>query len=276
MEHRVPMVGRRPLALVLAVAGWCALAGAQSSNPPAAGQPENPADDSSPSSSTTETIHRKTGPGSSETIRHTRVLDEGSTPPELTRAEELIQKHDYAGAEPLLHKVAEGSATSYVAWFDLGYVENGLGKIDESITAYRKSVAAKPDVFESNLNLGLQLAKQGHPDAETFLRAATELKPTNHAAEGQARAWLSLAQVIEASKPDDALAAYRQAAILQPGDPEPHLAAGLLLEKQKKFSDAEQEYKTALTLDLKREALKGLPNLFIKGRGFPEAKDIFR
>ena len=73
-----------------------------------------------------------------------------------------------------------------------------LGKMDDSIAAYRKSVAAKPDVFESNLNLGLQLAKSGQPDAEQFLRAATQLKPTSHVAEGQARAWLSLAHVLEA------------------------------------------------------------------------------
>jgi hypothetical protein len=55
-------------------------------------------------------------------------------------------------------------------------VENALGKLDDSIAAYRKSVAAKPDIFESNLNLGLQLAKTGQPDAEEFLRAATHLK----------------------------------------------------------------------------------------------------
>ena len=80
-------------------------------------------------------------------------------PPELTKAEELIQKQDYAAAEPLLHKVVKSDPANYVAWFDLGFVENGLGKMDDSIAAYRKSVAAKPDVFESNLNLGLQLAK---------------------------------------------------------------------------------------------------------------------
>jgi tetratricopeptide (TPR) repeat protein len=274
------MVGRRPLALVLALAGLCVLARAQASNPSNSDRPENTAPNSSQESpqgtGSTEVIHRKTGPASSETIRHTRVLDEGSTPPELTRAEELIQKQDYAGAEPLLHKVVAGTATSYVAWFDLGYVENSLGKIAESIAAYRKSVAAKPDVFESNLNLGLQLAKQGHPDAETFLRAATELKPTSHAAEGQARAWLSLAHVIEDVKPDDALAAYRQAAILQPNDPEPHLAAGLLLEKQKKFSDAEQEYKTALAIDRLSDAMTGLANLYMNGRRFPDAEEYLR
>lgn len=192
--------------------------------------------------------------------------------PDLAKAEELIQKQQYADAEPLLHKATERDSTNYVAWFDLGFVENGLGKHDESIAAYRKSVAAKPDVFESNLNLGLQLAKAGQPEAEQFLRASTVLKPTSHAAEGQARAWLSLAHLIEAAKPDEAIAAYHQAALLQPKNPEPHLAAGLLLEKQNKFADAENEYKEALALDpASSDAITGLANLYMHGRRFPEA-----
>src|SRR5208283_3638209 len=76
----------------------------------------------------------------------------------------------------------------------------------------RKSVAAKPDVFESNLNLGLMLVRGNNPEAERFLRAATGLKPTAHVEEGQA-------------------------------------PAGLLHERQKEFSAAEAEYKLVLTLD---------------------------
>jgi len=247
----------------------------QAPNSPASGQ-QQAGESSSQQGVSSQTVHRKTGPNASETVRHTRVLDEGSVPPELTRAEELIQKKDYAAAEPLLHKVVESDPGNYVAWFDLGFAENGLGKIDDSIAAYRKSVAAKPDVFEANLNLGLQLAKTGQPDAEQFLRAATRLKPTDHVAEGQERAWLSLAQVLERSQPEDAVAAYRQAAILQPKDPEPHLAAGLLFEQQGKFSDAVEEYKQALALDPSSDALTGLANVYMRGRRFPEAEEYLR
>ena len=94
-------------------------------------------------------------------------------------------------------------------------------------------MAAKPDVFESNLNLGLMLAKLARPQAEQFLRAATKLKPNANVDEGHARAWLSLAHVLETSKPEEAIAAYKQAARSNPKNPEPHLAAGLLLEKRK-------------------------------------------
>ncbi len=209
-------------------------------------------------------------------VRHTRIAEESPNAAELTQAEDLIQKRDYSAAEPLLRKVVEADPSNYVAWFDLGFTTNELGKLDDSIAAYRKSVAAKPDVFESNLNLGLQLAKKHDPDAEQFLRAATVLKPTSHVQEGQERALLSLGHVIEAAKPDDALAAYHQASALQPKDPEPHVAAGQLLEKQNKFADAEAEYKTALELDPNSDALTGLVNLYMQGRMFPQAAELLR
>src|SRR5246127_2676202 len=207
-----------------------------------------------------------------QNTRHTTVSEAEAPSPELTKAEALIQAKNYGEAESLLRKAVETDPGNYVAWFDLGFVENALGKTDDSIAAYRKSVSAKPDVFESNLNLGLQLAKAGQPDADQFLRAATKLKPTSHAAEGKARAWLSLAQVLEPTKPDEAVTAYRQAATLQPKDPEPHLSAGLLLEKQNQFSDAESEYKQALALDpASSDAITGLANIYMRGRRFPEA-----
>lgn len=265
------MVARR---LVVAALLACvpAFAGTQAANPtPSLTQ----TDSQSPAGGSSSSTHRKAAP-SSQAVHHTKVEEEVAPPAELTQAEELIQKKDYAGAEPLLRKVARDDPENYVAWFDLGFVENGLGKMDESIAAYRKSAEAKPDVFESNLNLGLQLAKTGAPDAEQFLRAATQQKPTSHVAEGQARAWLSLAHVVERTKPEEALAAYRQAALLQPKDAEPHLAAGQLLEKQGKFSDAESEYKQALAMDGSADALTGLANIYMRGRRFPEAEAELR
>src|SRR5215467_12616064 len=95
------------------------------------------------------------------TIRHHREVIE-SQPPEIAKAEQAIEKDDFTAAEPLLQKALATDPDnkepwSYQAWFDLGFVLNRLARSDESIAAYRKSVAAKPDVFESNLNLGLML-----------------------------------------------------------------------------------------------------------------------
>lgn len=209
---------------------------------------------------------------------HVQVeAEDESQPKELTEAEASIDKQDYVSAESQLRKFVEHDPNSYVAWFDLGFVENALGKLDESIAAYRKSVAAKPDVFESNLNLGLQLAKTGSPEAEQFLRAATKLKPTAHVEEGQYRAWLSLAQVVAKTNPDEALADYRRTASLQPQEAEPHLSAAILLESLKRFADAEQEYKQALALDPKSsDAVTGLANIDMREQKFADAEEYLR
>lgn len=245
--------------LALLVASACSAQATQSSSPQSSSQ-------GAPSES-----HRSG--------HHVQVPDDDapSQPAELTQAEAAIEKRDYPAAEALLQKLTTRDPSSYVGWFDLGFVENALGHVDDSIAAYRKSVAAKPDVFESNLNLGLQLAKKGQPDAETFLRAATHSRPTSHAVEGQYRAWLALGHALESAQPDDALAAYRQAADFQPKEPEPHLAAGQLLEKENKFADAEREYKQALNLDAhSTDAVIGLANIYMRGRKFSEAEEYLR
>jgi tetratricopeptide (TPR) repeat protein len=234
---------------------------------------------SSQQQSSSDTPSASSKPHSKNSHR-VRVEDDPGPSAELTHAEEAIQKHDYTRAEPILQSVVAGDPANYEAWFDLGFVESRLDKLSESIEAYRKSVAAKPDIFESNLNLGVQLAKVNHPDAEVFLRAATQLKPTDHPAEGLARAWLSLGQVLEKSKPEEALAAYQHATTLSPKDAEAHLDAGRLLERQNKFADAEQEYKTVLALnpdkDARADALTGLANIYMTGRRFPEAEEFLK
>lgn len=212
------------------------------------------------------------------TVRRQKVaVEDPSQPPELTEAEAAIEKKDYATAEPLLKRVVAAQPENYQAWFDLGFVYNALGRLDDSIAAYRESVKAKPDVFESNLNLGLMLARNHQAGADNYLRAATRLKPTAHVDQGRATAWLALAHVLEANDPGAAIEAYHQAASLQPQDPEPHLSAGALLEKQNQFADAEEQYKQALAVDPSSpDALVGLANVYMRGQRLPEAEEYLR
>jgi tetratricopeptide (TPR) repeat protein len=258
------MAASKFLARMLLAFALPACAAAQDASQPPAQVP-------APSSSASSDAHRST--------HHIQVPDDDSPaqPEELTQAEAAIEKRDYAAAEPLLRKLVQRDAANYVGWFDLGFVENALGNLDGSIAAYRESVAAKPDVFESNLNLGLQLAKTGQPDAEKFLRAATKLKPTSHVAEGQYRAWLALGQTLEKSKPEEAIDAYQRAAALQPKEAEPHFAAGMLLEQENKSAEAEQAYKRALALDpSSSDAAIALANLYMHGRRFLDAENYLR
>jgi len=213
-----------------------------------------------------------------QTIRHHKVaVQDSATSPDLSQAENAIEKKDYATAEALLQKAVAADPTNYAAWFDLGFVRNAQGETDESIAAYRKSVQAKPDIFESNLNLGLMLAKAGQAEAEQYLLAATKLKPSAQADEGLFRAWSSLGHVLESKNPDAAIDAYRQAAALQPQNPEPHLAAGSLLEKEDRFADALAEYKQVAAADPgSTDALTGMANIYMRGRQFGDAEDTLR
>ena len=214
---------------------------------------------------------------SKPTVRHHRVEDTDPSAALLTEAESDIEAQNYSGAEPLLKKFLDAHPDSYSAWYDLGYVYHALGQKDESIAAYRKSIAAKPGVFESTMNLGLALADSGQPEAEQYLREATRLKPAANPAQGQKRAWMALARFLEISKPEDALAAFDQAASLDPKDPEPHLLAGALLEKQRRPKEAEKEYQAAIAIDpANADALTALVNLYMGERRFEGADGLLR
>lgn len=215
---------------------------------------------------------------SGSTVRHHKIaVDNPSLPPELVQAEADIEKKDYSGAEPLLKQVVDRDAKNYQAWFDLGFLYNAIGRTEDSIGAYRKSVEAKPDVFESNLNLGLMLAKNNQADAEKYLRAATKLKPSENAPQNQEIAWMALGRLLEASDPQQALLAYRSAAVQMPSDPAPYLASAPLFEKQNQFAEAEHEYQQVLAIDPKSvPALIGIARIYARGNRFTEASDLLR
>ena len=228
-------------------------------------------------------LSAQTVQSSKPTIRHHRVEVEDQFPPDLRRAEDALDKKDYVAARQLLDAVVLADGKNYRAWFDMGFLANAEGRTDDSIAAYRKSVAAKPDVFESNLNLGLMLARTRNQEAETFLRAATQLKPTDHASEGLARAWFSLGRVVEGTKPAEAQGAYKEVLRLQPNSVEAHLSLGPMLERQKDAKGAEQEYQQALELASKNgdqgnagQAVTALANLYMAEQHFPEAEAMLR
>lgn len=195
----------------------------------------------------------------------------------ITEAEAAMEKKDWAAAERGLRDVVAKNATDYRAWFDLGFVFSRTDRHPEAIAAYRKSVAAKADVFESNLNLGMLLLATGSDEAAAFLRAATRLTPSEKPEEGLARAWGVLGDALMEKSPVEALAAYREAAKLAPKDPRPHLAAGSLLERQGDLSAAESEVRKAQDLQPdSREALVALADIYLRAQRWAEAEASLR
>ncbi|MCI0352546.1 MAG: tetratricopeptide repeat protein [Acidobacteriales bacterium] len=219
------------------------------------------------------------------TVRRRRVPVEQPAPdplysPALAEAETALEKKDYASAEKLLKQVLASNEKNYRAWFDLGSLYAATDRKAEAISALQKSVAAKPDIFESNLNLGLLLASSGQmPQAAEQLRKATLLKPSSKKTADQqvAEAWMALGRVLESSKPSEALAAFQSASRLVPKQVEPHLEAARVLENQKQAAEAEREYQQALTLKPNdSEAQAGLARVYIAQKRFAEAESLLR
>ena len=110
-----------------------------------------------------------------------------------------------------------------------------------------------------------------------YLKAATQLKPTAHADESLAKAWVALGRVEESTSAQEALAAYSEAARLNPKDPQPHLAAAALQERQGNLDAAASQFHAALDLDPKSQAaLSGLANVYISQKKYPEAEAELR
>lgn len=199
------------------------------------------------------------------------------SPSPVDQAEAAIDKQDWPRAESLLKDATAQNPKDYRAWFDLGFVYTSQEKTQEAADAYRHSVEAKPDVFESNLDLGISLAKLGNAEAAKYLAAATTLKPTANANEGYYRAWLSLGYVLAPQQPEQAAHAFEQAAKLKPKEPEPHMGAAQAYLRMKNTASAETEFKATLALDATaKDAITGLANIYLEAKKLPEAETMLR
>ncbi len=199
-------------------------------------------------------------------------------PAAILRAESAMDQQHWSEAEPILRKLVVASPKDARAWFDLGYVMHAEQNYPEAILAYRGAVAAQPDSFECNLNLGLMLAHENQPDASKFLEMATHLKPTgDHPPESLARAWTALARVQQSRAPQHALESWSHAVELAPGNAEDRLAFGTALEQAGDMTAAEREFRKANELlPHSPDALAALSNLFMRTQRLPEAEETLR
>lgn len=221
----------------------------------------------------TEAVAQKRKP----TVRKHRVADEAVHPATL-QAEAAIEKRDYATAERLLQQATSETPNDYRAWFNLGYVLSETEREPLAIEAYRKAVEAKPDVFETNLNLGVLLARAGQTaEADKYLTAASTLKPSAEPTEAMYRVWLTLGRVREESNPAGAVGAYEKAAALKPKAADPVFSTATVLERMQDFPAAEAHYGRALELEPGlKDALAGLVNVYTAQKKFAEAEQMLR
>lgn len=207
-------------------------------------------------------------------------------PAAISRAESAMDQQQWSQAEAILRKLVAANAKDARAWFDLGYVMHAQQNYSEAIVAYRNAVAASPENFECNLNLGMMLAHENHSDASKYLEKATHLKPASaHPEKSLARAWAALAQIQTRQAPqasgnvvpNSALDSWSHAVALAPDDAQNRLALGTALERSGDVSGAEREFRKAQELQPNAtDALAALSNLLMRAKRLPEAEETLR
>jgi tetratricopeptide (TPR) repeat protein len=220
------------------------------------------------------------GQSSTPTVRHHHLAQDSEVSPQIAQAEAAIDKKDYSPAEKLLDAATTSKPEDYRAWFDLARVYSETQRKPQAIEAERKSVAAKPDLFESRLNLGLLLAAAGEQqEAARQLKIATGLRPSNTAgAQGALfNAWFTLAKVQEADSPRDALEAYQHCVEISPRDFDSHYNQAKVLEQLGRFEAAATQYRLALEINARSgAAAAGLANSYMELKRLPEAEEALR
>jgi tetratricopeptide (TPR) repeat protein len=213
-----------------------------------------------------------------QTVRHhpVAVTDNSAASALLDQAEALLAKGNFADAEPLLQQATAKDSKSYQAWYDLGYAEQALQRRDDAINAYRKSIEISPQVFETNLNLGLELAAANKTDeAVKYLYAATTLQPVSNPEHGKEHAWLALGELQVKKDPAAAEKSFLEASKLVPADPQPHLLLAELYENSGKLDLASGEYRQALSgakgAD-RLQVLRGLVNIAVVSKQYNAAE----
>ena len=195
---------------------------------------------------------------------------------DLKDAESLLQKQQFPQAEEKLQALVSSQTKNPQVWFDLGFAQSHLGKIAEAITAYKKATELDPKWFEAQKNLGLALAKLGDlaTAANTF-RIAVTLKPTVGGQQALADAWLSLAQAVEESQPQESLAAYQKAAELDPANSDAPLGIARMTERTGNLPAAEQQY-LKLAEAGNSESVEHLIGLYLKQKRYADAETWLR
>lgn len=120
-----------------------------------------------------------------------------------------------------------------------------LGRIDEAISHFRRSLTQRPASSAALRGLGLALAAQGKPEeAMAQFRRAIEVDPDDSEAHNN----LALALHLQ-GRPDEAIRHYRQALRIKPDSDQVHYNLGMALTMSGSPGEALAELREALRLN---------------------------
>lgn len=194
----------------------------------------------------------------------------------ISEAEAKISAKDLSGARSTLDTYLAQNPRDARALFDLGYLEDLSGNDVKAAEAYRKSIEIDPKHMETQLAMGLLLARSDKPDdARVFLEAATSLEPSSGDAAVKARAWRALAQLDRNSDPARAKYALLEALKISPESVEDTLLTAEIAEASDDPQTAETAYRRVLAASPDSSAATaGLVHLLLKEKKYAEAEPI--
>jgi tetratricopeptide (TPR) repeat protein len=134
---------------------------------------------------------------------------------------------------------------NYIAYNNLGYFFERLGRRDDAMASYQKSLDVCPGYASAHCNLGLLLMDMGRTDeAMVHYQKALELDP------GYVKVHNNLGLLLaRTGRTDEALIHYRRAFELNPDRAKAHNDFGALLEMMGRADEAEDHYRKALEFD---------------------------
>ena len=125
-----------------------------------------------------------------------------------------------------------------------GAVLKGLGRLDQSVAAYNKALAIKPDYAEAYNNMGIALKEQSKlEDAIEACNKALAIKPD------YGDAYYNMGNVLkDQGELEEAIEAYNKALAIKPDYAEAYNNMGVTLQEQGKREAAIEAYNKALAI----------------------------
>ncbi len=155
------------------------------------------------------------------------------------------QTHVWKDSVTLWSYVSEKNPGSWRAWSYLGSALSDAGRLDQSVEAYEKAVATRPNFSQAYFELALALRRKGDLDgAIERLNKVLELDPKF----GAAYSNLGLI-LLDRNKIPDAITRFAAALALDPGDAMLYYHMGLAEEAAGRRDSAARWYQDALNRD---------------------------
>jgi serine/threonine-protein kinase len=148
-------------------------------------------------------------------------------------------------AVSVLRDAVAARPDNYVAQLNLGNALKNLGRLDEALEMYRKAIQIKPTYIAALENVGITLfLKRKYDEAEAYYREAIRLKPETVAA------YQGLASVLDAKRRvDEAIDVCRQGLRARPDSANTRNTLGFLLESKGRLGEALLEKQEAMRLN---------------------------